>query len=76
MAKKVYIGIGGKARKVKKIYFGVGGKARKVKKAYIGVGGKARCFYSAGPAYYGAVTATTSYPRCAVSAGANRNYGV
>ena len=54
MAKKVYIGVGSKARKVKKIYFGVGGKARKVKKAYIGVGGKARLFWSGGEiSYYG-----------------------
>lgn len=47
MAKKMYIGYGGKARNVKNIYIGVGGKARKVKKAYIGVGGKARLFYEA-----------------------------
>lgn len=50
MAKDVYIGVGGKARKVKNLYIGVGGKARKVKKAYIGVGGKARLFYSASTA--------------------------
>ena len=57
MAKKSYIGIGGKARKVKKWYFGVDGKARKVKKAYIGVGGVARPFMSGGElAYYGAIT--------------------
>lgn len=54
MAKGVYIGVGGVAKKVKKIYFGVGGVARKVKKAYIGVGGVARCFWSGGEvAYYG-----------------------
>lgn len=46
MAKDVYIGVGGKARKVKNLYIGVGGKARKVKKAYVGVGGKARLFYT------------------------------
>lgn len=58
MAKKVYIGVGGTARKVKKMYFGVDGKARKVKKAYIGVGGVARCFWSGGmPTYYGTLTA-------------------
>lgn len=50
MAKSVYIGVGGKARKVKNLYIGVGGKARKVKKAYIGVGGKAQlCYTSALP---------------------------
>ena len=46
MAKKCYIGISNKARKVKKIYVGVSNKAHKVKKGYIGVGGKARCFFS------------------------------
>lgn len=60
MAKKVYIGVSGKARKVKKIYIGVGGKARKVKKAYIGVGGKARPFFTSGElAYYGRGTDLT-----------------
>lgn len=54
MAKKVYIGVDNKARKVKKIYFGVGDKARKVKKGYIGVGGVARPFWTGGEvAYYG-----------------------
>lgn len=48
MAKNVYVGISGKARKVKKMYVGIGGKARKVKKAYIGVGGKARLFWNGG----------------------------
>ena len=47
MAKGIYVGVSGKARKVKKLYIGVNGKARKVKKAYIGVNGKARLFYSA-----------------------------
>ena len=57
MAKKMYFGVAGKARKVKKIYFGVGGKARKVKKGYIGIGGKARPFSSSSElAYYGTVT--------------------
>lgn len=46
MAKGMYIGVDGKARKAKKIYVGVSGKARKVKKAYIGVGGVARPFWS------------------------------
>ena len=58
MAKKSYIGVDGKARRVKKWYFGVGGKARKVKKGYIGVGGVARPFMSGGElAYYGTITA-------------------
>lgn len=42
MAKAIYVGVGGKARKVKEIYVGVNGTARAVKKVYVGVGGKAR----------------------------------
>ena len=45
MAKGMYIGVDGVARKVQQMYVGVGGKARKVKKGYIGVGGVARLFY-------------------------------
>ena len=56
MAKGVYIGVNGIARKVKKIYIGVDGIARKVKKAYIGVGGIARPCFSGGLEYYGTVT--------------------
>ena len=48
MAKRTYIGVSGKARKIKKMYVGVSGKARKVKKAYIGVAGKARPFWGDG----------------------------
>ena len=56
MAKKAYIGVGGKARKVKKMYVGAGGVARRIKKAYIGVGGVARpCFFE-GLEYYGTAT--------------------
>ena len=46
MAKNIYVGVGGKARKVKQLYVGVAGKARKVKKVYVGVGGKARLVYA------------------------------
>lgn len=55
MAKGMYIGVDGVARKVKKMYVGVNGKARKVKKGYIEVGGKARLFFSSSgtPAYHG-----------------------
>ena len=54
MAKKMYLGVDGIARKIKKGYLGVDGIARKVKKGYIGVGGKARLFWSGGElAYYG-----------------------
>ena len=61
MAKRVYIGVGGKARKVKKIYIGVAGVARKVKKAYIGVGGVARPCWSGGElSYYGTAATLTN----------------
>ena len=53
MAKGVYLGVSGKARKIKKLYIGVGGKARKVKKGYIGISGKARLFFSAESPRYG-----------------------
>ena len=49
MAKGIYMGVDGKARKVKNIYIGVDGKARKVKKAWIGVDGKARLVFSDNP---------------------------
>ena len=42
MAKNLYVGVGGKARKRKAAYIGISGKARKIKKIYVGVGGKAR----------------------------------
>ena len=62
MAKGLYIGVDGKARKVKKIYTGINGKARKVKKGYIGIDGKARLFFSGEKklSYYGTATALTT----------------
>ena len=45
MAKALYVGVGGKARKMKAAYIGISGKARKIKKIYVGVGGKARLVY-------------------------------
>lgn len=58
MAKKVYIGVDGVAKKVKKIYCGVDGIAKKVKKGYIGIGGIARPFWTGGELdYYGTATA-------------------
>lgn len=57
MAKKCYVGVSGKARKIQKGYVGVNGVARKIKKAYIGVGGVARpCWAGGGLEYYGAIT--------------------
>ena len=46
MAKDLYCGIDGKARKIKAIYVGVNGVARKVKAGYLGVGNVARPFFS------------------------------
>lgn len=46
MAKDLYYGIDGKARKIKAVYVGVNGVARKVKAGYIGVGNVARPFFS------------------------------
>lgn len=56
MAKKAYIGVGGKAKKINKIYIGVGNVARKVKKAYVGIGGKAKQFWPSGLQQYGQVS--------------------
>jgi hypothetical protein len=47
MAKRVYIGVNDKARRVKKIYTGINNVARKVKKIYVGVGNIARLCYTA-----------------------------
>lgn len=62
MAKKAYIGVDGKARKVKRSYIGVDGKARKIRRGYIGVGGVARlCYSSVGTlSYYGTAAAANS----------------
>lgn len=59
MAKGMYVGVGGIAKKVKKMYVGGSdGIARKVRKGYIGVGGVARPFFTGGElAYYGTATA-------------------
>lgn len=46
MAKGIYLGIAGTARKVKKLFAGVNGTARKVKKVYVGVGGAARLVWT------------------------------
>lgn len=57
MAKKMYLGVDGIARKVKKGYLGVDGVARKIKKAYIGIEGIARLAWSGGGfSYFGETT--------------------
>lgn len=48
MAKGMYIGVGGVAKKVKRGYIGVGGVSRKLKKAYIGISSVARLLWSSG----------------------------
>lgn len=75
MAKKSYIGIDGKARKIKKWYIGVDSKARKVKKAYIGVGGVARPFMSSELTYYGLAT-NLSKPKDGASGASVGNYAL
>ena len=62
MAKKIYVGVNGKARKVRKLYFGVGSKARKIKRGYIGIGGVARPFWTGEKELvsYGPITAMST----------------
>lgn len=45
MAKSLYVGINGAARKAIKIYVGINGSAHKVKAGFVGVNGVARQFY-------------------------------
>jgi len=75
MAKGIYVGVNGVARKVKKVYIGTGNVARKVKKGYIGVGGVARPFWTGGEvAYYG--TATPLSAGCGANAAPAGGYAV
>lgn len=46
MAKRAYVGVEDKARKIKKMYVGSNAVARKIKKGYVGVDGVARQFFS------------------------------
>lgn len=57
MAKGMYIGVDGKARKCKKAYIGIDGIARKIKKMYIGIANVARLIFSSGVEYKGTVDA-------------------
>ncbi|SHO53711.1 glycine-rich domain-containing protein [Anaerocolumna xylanovorans] len=59
MAKGMYVGVNGVARKVKKMYVGVNSVARKVKKVYVGVNGVARLAWQ-GTVPAGQVTFTSS----------------
>jgi hypothetical protein len=61
MAKGLYYGVGGKARKGKNVYYGVAGKARRVKKMFIGIGGVARPFWGGKEiTYYGKITSLST----------------
>ena len=75
MAKKLYIGVDGVARKVKKAYIGVDNVARKVKKMYLGVEGVARCIFSGEQklSYYGTAT-NLSYSRYELASTTVGNY--
>lgn len=48
MAKEIYIGVSGVARKIKQPYVGVSNVARKCKSGFIGVSGVARQFFQSG----------------------------
>ena len=61
MAKALYDGVSGVARKVKKKYDGVSGVAQAVKKAYDGVGGVARQFWSSGTPLSSLAVGSTVY---------------
>lgn len=52
MAKGIYVGVNGVARKVKAQYVGVSGVARKVTKGYVGVGGVARNVFTGRPEFF------------------------
>ena len=58
MARRCYIGAGGKAKETQYMYIGIDDVARPIKKCYVGVGGVARpCWTGLSiPEYYGTVT--------------------
>ena len=56
MAKGVYVGVDGVARKSRNAYVGVDNVARKIKKAYVGIGGVARPCWNDGVTHYGEIT--------------------
>ena len=67
MARKCFLGVGGKAKEARSIFLGVDGVAKPIKKAYIGVNGVARpCFSGVSiPEYYGTVDGFTARHRAA-----------
>ncbi len=75
MAKGIYVGAGGVARRMKKAYVGVAGKARAVRKMYVGVGNRARLCYSAEPEYAGTGVHLAA-PKYGAKAAATGNYAL
>ena len=76
MAKKMYVGVNGVARKITSAYVGVNNIARKITKGYVGVGGIARQFWPGGGViYYGTATAL-SQARQNLAATTVGNYGL
>lgn len=77
MAKGMYVGVNGVAKKVKTMYVGVGGVAKRVKRAYIGVNGVAKLFYlnSGTITSKGLITNLKSY-RPACIGGSVGNYAI
>lgn len=65
MARKLYIGVDGIARRVTKMYIGISGAARRIKKAYVGASGNwARvCFYYSSSIYRRDEAPQMSVPR-------------
>ena len=62
MAKALYVGVGGVAKKGKKGYVGVGGVAKKIKKMYVGdANGKARLAWSGGGGYRFLISQQNAY---------------
>lgn len=74
MAKGVYAGVNGAAKKVKSLYLGVNGVPKKAKKVYVGVDGVPKLvFNSFEPRYYGTITPMT-YPAYDIGGASNNNY--
>ncbi len=73
MAKGIYVGVGGVAKKVKKVFVGIGGAVKKVKKVFVGVGGVPKLAYSSAEfTRFG--TASLAQNKSMVGATANANY--
>ncbi len=77
MAKSLYIGVDGKARKVKAMWIGVNGVARKVKAGFIGVANVARQFFSSEKnVVHNRITNNLTYGRVRLAAASTGNYAL